>query len=297
MAFSLDAAWPLVDSHLYLFDVAAGGIVNLTEDGLNEFPVNDTPRKPVHVDTHPAWSPDGSALVFARSTIPAEEDADSTTTIMRIGRAGGEPSEVLRVRPAKSFLISHPMHWLVDDTLLFALGEHGIWQVGIAGQNPRLVVTGEVEGELPFPWISDVTPDGQLATVVAGRVEGQYVIPDTVDALLEIDSGEVTPITIEGESIHAVSFSPDGATAVIRGSNTETDDPSVLLMDVATGTRATLMPRPLPDNPSANRGFEWNPTGMIHLTWFSTVQWTENDVIFGFTERGAAVLLELERVE
>ncbi|MDQ4099129.1 MAG: hypothetical protein M3121_01355 [Chloroflexota bacterium] len=286
VAFSLEAASFFIDSDLYLFDVEEGALTNMTDDGLEELPFSETPSEPVHVDTHPAWSPDGSELIFARTTIPAEEDAAWPTTIMRIEREGGEPEEVYLIRPAEPFIIFSPMYWLPDDTLLFTIGrpdqsdeQNGVWQVGLDGRNSRQVLVGHEESDLPVPWIGDVTPDGDVATVMSIVKALETTGDDESHALVAIPSGEVTPITAEGGVSTGgiavpIQLSPDGTTGVFV-----TGFGDLVLVDVATGEQGMVASDVLPFRPTIMTG----------------LQWTETDVIFSVVEEGTAVLLTLEQ--
>lgn len=47
------------------------------------------------LDVTPRWSPDGTRVMFARITLPADETADAQGSLMTVPRAGGAPTELV----------------------------------------------------------------------------------------------------------------------------------------------------------------------------------------------------------
>ncbi|HEV2128996.1 MAG TPA: hypothetical protein VGR22_10295 [Thermomicrobiales bacterium] len=107
VVFSLDAVRMGYESDLYIYEVDAETLTNLTDDGVEGSIVSvpaDTPIGDV-----PVWSPDSLQPAFTRSV--RGEEAGSTM-IMRIHRASGEPEAVLRLPLLEPFAIWLPMAWL-----------------------------------------------------------------------------------------------------------------------------------------------------------------------------------------
>jgi len=68
VAFTEDAYRFFVDGDVWVMEAATGRLTNLTDDGVDGGLTfeEDVPQR---IDTVPAWSPDGTELVFARGTM------------------------------------------------------------------------------------------------------------------------------------------------------------------------------------------------------------------------------------
>ncbi|MDQ4100382.1 MAG: hypothetical protein M3121_07770, partial [Chloroflexota bacterium] len=97
VAFALNAATQLIDSDIYVFEVGAGELHNLTDDGLEDIDLlgGEEGDEPYLIDDVPAWSPDSQSLVFARTRWVQE--GQPTTTMVRIAREGGETDRLFSV--------------------------------------------------------------------------------------------------------------------------------------------------------------------------------------------------------
>jgi Tol biopolymer transport system component len=241
VAFSLDHVVLLVESDIFVYDVASGELANLTDDGYEGAIVTTEPG--VSVDGFPAWSPDSRELAFVRSQ-PSDETFG--TVIMRIDRAGGEPAPMYRLPLDLPFGIFTPMHWLPDDTMVYTQAsfnrsdpEDGAWQVSGDG-DARLLVPGVEGSEIPGPVIIDVVPESGTALVSSWYMQDQPGL-----WLLDMETGAVTPVPDlpkdagEGGRPRAAAFSPDGSALI---GQYETGDGFVLAVtNLATGeaTRVT----------------------------------------------------------
>ncbi|MGC4190472.1 MAG: hypothetical protein QM589_04460 [Thermomicrobiales bacterium] len=142
VAYTLDVGRLLVDSDIYVMDVD-GTMHDLTDDETEDAIGFDDVESPFPVDMFPAWSPDGTHLVFARTpwglnVIP--------TTIVTMSREGGEPIERLTLAPPEPWTIYSPMHWLEDDSVLFSVmhadvgnPQNGVWWLGATGSISRVL--------------------------------------------------------------------------------------------------------------------------------------------------------------
>lgn len=247
-----------VDSDLYLFDLTSMRLVNLTDDGYEGDLFADDIDNPPPVDTMPAWSPDSSQLAFVRSSIAGQVGGGSTT-LMRIDRTGGEPTEIVQVDGESAGVVSRTMYWLPDDTLLYLYLSHdvslsspydpgpdanspdrGVWQVGIDGSDRRQIVKNAPGAGIHVGSIASVSPDGTIAVLradVAEEVNGD--VPGTPAlSLLDIANGGTTSIDTPGDDrVAALGFSPDGA-SVLVGYEDRSSGYLVRLavLDVASGT-------------------------------------------------------------
>ena len=135
-ATSTSSTWPTAE------------LANLTEDGYEGSSFDDAPVG-TPVDIVPAWSPDGSQLAFVRSSFG---DEPRSTTIMRVDRSGGDPVEVHRLDVDEPFAVWTPMHWLADDTIIYAQTSsdveeptNGIWRLPLDGGTPVRLKLGDVD--------------------------------------------------------------------------------------------------------------------------------------------------------
>ncbi|MGN6483546.1 MAG: hypothetical protein ACTHMX_04015 [Thermomicrobiales bacterium] len=217
VAFSLDAARLLVDSDIYVMDID-GTLHDLTDDGDNDEVslAQDAPDVPV--DMYPAWSPDSSQLVFARTTWRGD---NRSTALYAIGREGGEPDRRLVVSPQEPFVIYSPLHWLDDGTILFSVlhadpenRQNGVWRLTGSGGVER-IIAGDETAEIPTPFVNDVSPDGRWATVFSLSVANQFTSDTPAYFIVDLATGETVPVAVAnpapGARIVAVgTFLPDG---------------------------------------------------------------------------------------
>lgn len=54
-----------------------------------------TPAPDTQLDAAPHWSPDGTRLMFTRLTLPEDETAEATGSLLTVPPAGGEPTELV----------------------------------------------------------------------------------------------------------------------------------------------------------------------------------------------------------
>jgi hypothetical protein len=226
VAFTLDAVMRFHESDIYVYELAAGELVNLTDDGF-EGDIIEAEDAGVPVDDVPAWSPDSRQIAFARSLAGAE---GRSTALMRIDRTGGEPVEIHRVAVPEVYLVRTPMYWLHGDTLLFTLlafdpldDDNGVWAVGIGGSGARLVLDGAEDADVPAPAITDVSGDGAIAFVYSDALAGEVGVPldQVLFWVLDLGSGEIAPLLPSPETpgeppprVIAAGLSPDGAHAL-----------------------------------------------------------------------------------
>lgn len=222
LAFTEDWARYFFESDLWVLDVETGALSNLTDDGARGGILRPEPEgAEAQIDGVPAWSPDGSALVFART--PSTRDA---TTLQRISAGGGEPEDVLTVAGGGAFAILYGLRWLPDgERLLYTVAypshsslrsNNGLWIADRDGQNARQIVS-DPEGSPPL--LIDVAPARGVALVFdflgafqfrPGRNVSYYL-------LVDIDTGAVEPIKeATGDETEFLSplnavLSPDGS--------------------------------------------------------------------------------------
>ena len=297
VAFDLSALVEAVDSDVYVFDVATAELANLTDDGYEGSSFDDAPVG-TPVDIVPAWSPDGSQLAFVRSSFG---DEPRSTTIMRIDRSGGDPVEVHRLDVAEPFAVWTPMHWLADDTIIYAQTSsdveeptNGIWRLPLDGGTPvRLklgdvdepgLVVGAARGDylsvLSLPLVTQSTDPAMTKFWIAGldgstvpvlNVDPATGAPVTPDEIAD-DPGDVMTLAWP---ITPVGLSPDGEAGLVA--YRDGDELAFSHVDPSTGDLGPLEFR-VPFVPT-------DPT---------PPQWAANDVALLRGPPGNALLLTLE---
>lgn len=288
VAFSLEAAKFLIDSDIYVFEVDAGELRNLTDDGL-ERPdlLGDESEEPFLIDDVPAWSPDSQSLVFARTRW--DPGGRRGTTMVRIERAGGETDTLFSVDFNLPFAVYFPIQWLEGDRLLYTVllpdnddERNGLYLSALDGSDDRLLVPGDSASEVPGPWVTDVAPDGAAATLYSVLEFGQFGGDAGVFHLVDLESGELTPLETGEEPEARIglppTLSPDGETLLFTVSTG--GERLLAVQDVATGEMAALTD-------------DVEFTGVVG---FRGLDWAANDtVLIPFGD--ASKLLTLERTD
>lgn len=273
VAFSLDAE----DSDIYVYELEAGRLTNLTDDGF-EGSTGEAERDDP-IDMLPTWSPDSQELAFVRSYVGGD---GGPIAVMRVGRAGGEPVDIVQLDSDVSSFI--PIFWLADDSILYSVeslnavqGEDelsGLWRVGADGNNPERVVPGTEESDIPGAYVTDVSADSEVASVYSPSL-AQVLIGDGIFWIVDLANGDrrgILPLDIEGIEAYPVApaaFSPDGSVAIGIYLLPEIERTGLVLIDTATGTPTSLQSQvsagDLPQIPArTNRGWaQWSESNTI----------------------------------
>ncbi|MBA2277163.1 MAG: PD40 domain-containing protein [Chloroflexia bacterium] len=289
VAFSLNAAIYLIDSDVYVFEVAAGELRNLTDDGLDEVNlIGDDTEGPILIDDVPAWSPDSQSLVFARTRWDPE--GRRGTVLARIERDGGEPETLFSVDLNLPFAVYFPIWWLEGDRLLYSVllpdlddKRNGLWTAGLDASGARQLLPGDSAAAVPAPWVTDVAPDGRFATAYSRANQGRFAGEGNAFYRLDIETGEPEPVLTGEEPEMRITIPP-----------TLSPDGETLLFAVAGSGDVVLAAQ------NIKRGATSVLTGAIELrgdgTLFGGLDWAENDtVLIPFGD--ASMLLTLEAVD
>jgi Tol biopolymer transport system component len=248
IAFSLDALPTLRNSDIFVLDVAGADLVDLTPDPANSGTPEGTAPPAVggsHVmrpddargdeafwmDLFPAWSPDGTELIFARHSVP-----DGLLQIMRMPRTGDEVEAIVDLASNEVSFILGPILWLEDDAIIFSgAGSHGgIRETSLATGNTRMILSAE-DPDVPDAVAVSVSADREWLSVYSNR-NVQRGNVEAFFALVERETGEILIFTFaEGpdQFVNVVPrFGPEGRYIA----TTMTGNPqSVLIWDIATG--------------------------------------------------------------
>jgi hypothetical protein len=176
-------------------DVTSGALRDLTPDGAaKRFALAGLARPkgpPVLVDAVPAWSPDGKALVFARSV-----DGQSSTCLYRIAASGSRPKLVAVIATDLANALSYGLRWLPDGRILYSLDypannddpRNGLWRVSADG-TPREIL--KADPKLGALLLLRTTPDASTAPVWYYKHDSTFNSPSNASpfALVKLASG------------------------------------------------------------------------------------------------------------
>lgn len=281
IAFSLDAIPTLRNSDIFVLDVENADLVDLTPDPETNGRGEGTPTPAIrgsHVaqpggstpasgetafwmDIFPAWSPDGTELVFARHSVP-----DGSTRIMRMPRAGGEASAVVNVPADKLSIVVGPILWPLDDVIVLsgAGSKSGIWEASLETGALRLILASD-NSDLPNAVAVSISADGEWLSVYS-TINLQMFDFDGFFGLVERETGELLIFTFaEGldRYVNVVPrFGPEGPYVVA----TQTGNPQTLMIwDITTGRPVVSfsLPGDGPDIDLLLIGLTWAANGMI----------------------------------
>ena len=222
MILHSDVVRYMMESDLWLLDLADGSYTNLTNDGADEVLGNDNAL----LDLVPTWNPATGDLYFFRSH--RVESSEYTNGLYRIaagenGRPTGQPELVADLTPISSaalpvynspgqYLLNGSAQITPDGTRLVALvrsyplnpATTGIWLIDLPGGELSLLATwADVIGVGMPAWVLErptAMPDGLAwlpdgSGVVIVDVDGvNFQQPNALGRLIAVPDGTVTPL-------------------------------------------------------------------------------------------------------
>jgi dipeptidyl aminopeptidase/acylaminoacyl peptidase len=206
VAFSLNTPNRLVDSDIYLFEVASGTLHNLTDDdpgdtGADRVSFLAPPESPVAIDRFPAWSPDGGSLLFAR-TVWGDATAPGVE-LMTIPREGGDPATFAVLDDVAPLAVPGPMLWRDDGSILLTTrhpdplnATNAIWLLEPDGSLTHLV-DGTAAGAITDPLLASVAEDGTAVSAWSWLDfhEALWATEIPIFFRVDVESGAATPWT------------------------------------------------------------------------------------------------------
>jgi hypothetical protein len=225
VAVTENAAQYGVDSDIWIIDAGSGDVRNLTDDDYTGAMPLDIGRAdvpdPLQVDVSPIFTPDGAAVVFARSNWGTAEMPD--TDLYRVSIDGGEPE---RITPFGNELFTawYGAIWVEDSTLLISYGsgdrdepKNGLWTVDVDSGHLEQLWHGKEQQYVVSPVAQ--RPDGSVVVVFPISLSQDPISSDVCSAaVLDFQSGDAVPIRDgNGECARLLGVSPDGALAIVSG--------------------------------------------------------------------------------
>lgn len=261
LVFSERAAQFIIDSDLWLFDIESASLTNLTDDGLSgglPTAAEDALDEPFLVDLAPAWSPDGSTIAFVRWEHPGV--GDTPISLMLLDVETGDVTESLLVDESVALFDGYRLEWSASGSTIFASASasdapdelSGVWAIDPEnGDATNLASAGEEFNGAP-PSLVAVSPAGNALVIsYPAFISGTRTPEDGSGyALLDLDSGDVTPIEPDdayaGEYSVVVgpNFSPDGSALIFGVRQPSEVAGFVIARDIASGDETVLAELP-----------------------------------------------------
>lgn len=242
VAFSQDGAD--FDSDVFVFDVLANSLTNLTDDKVDNLKATDTAGEFATFDQWPVWSPDGDELLFMRLLNPRDESGQRHLSLSRVILETGQVVRGQDLVSDDPLFISTPLFWLADDTVVFAIQGApdiaGLWQADVASGRPQKI---ETNPEFPIsnpPLVIGATADGSKL-VLRWLWDPLAIDEEFIEhAWLDMESGEIMPIEIDvprGEFLVAPAvFSPNGDAMVYGLSESDIGlESRIVVQDLESG--------------------------------------------------------------
>jgi hypothetical protein len=223
VAFSLDAFTRAYESDIYIHELSTGESMNLTDDGLEGGLLDLRDEASMPVDTTPAWSADSQSILFTRSDMGEGFDT-STTDLMSVSRAGGEPELLQTLYEDGPLAVYTQIFPLSDGSVVYALNPakvsdavSGVWLLSPDGEARQVMPAGP-EAAFPMPIVTDVIEvDGTLMATGFSGYHVATLLDEPFAFLLDLNSGDVTPLAGDPGTMQIPAytvFSPDGTTTL-----------------------------------------------------------------------------------
>ncbi|HEV2528209.1 MAG TPA: hypothetical protein VGT61_07180 [Thermomicrobiales bacterium] len=279
-AFTEDATRQMLESDIWLFDVPSGELTNLTDDGAEGPLISSAERTDqATVDLSPAWSPDGTEIVFSRSPW-VDGGGVAENALYRVPTDGSGPAQEIAVVSGTWAAAYGGIHWPEDDRILYTVAapggdpDDGIWAIDPDGDAPeRLIQPPDDQEQYPL-LLLDVTADGSGIVMDRQAQQTNEVPPRTRYFLADFDTGELSPLDFGASEstaddifatgsdiplhITAVGLSPDRrslAMAIVLADQSR----EIRLLDLETGDYTVAVEHEHPLGQADHRpGIDWS---------------------------------------
>jgi Tol biopolymer transport system component len=201
-----------------------GGILLVGATGESE-------RRLTDVGGNPAWSPDGTQIVFATETVDLPHSRASVSHLYVVDVAGGAPKKIFdgdAVQPKWSPSGARIAFWTVVG------GQRDIATIARDGSD-RV----EVTNDKALDWAPEWSPDGRWIYFASDRGGSMGLWRVAIDERSGRPGGQPEPVTAGVEAgMDLPSFSSDGRTLMFR-SLMESTNPTAIPFDAATERAGT----------------------------------------------------------
>jgi Tol biopolymer transport system component len=241
-----------LDSDVFVLDVASNSLTNLTEDDVDDLKAATTAGRFVIYDQWPAWSADGSELVFLRILNPRDEQGQRQLSVSRVIMETGQVvrgQDLVTDEPlafvAETVGMITPLLWLADGTVVFSIrgGRDiaGVYSAGVDGGPPVLIDSSPSIPAAKAPVLTGATADGSRLTMY--WLWEEIAIDDEFYSFgwLDMGTGEITPIVLDVPRSHVIAAPPrlsaDGTTIVYGVTRDEAthQDSTIMIQDLEGG--------------------------------------------------------------
>jgi hypothetical protein len=241
-----------LDSDVFVLEVWSNSLTNLTEDEVDDLKSADTAGQFVIYDQWPAWSEDGSEILFLRILNPRDDNGQRQISVSRVILETGQVvrgQDLVTDEPlayvAEAVGVITQMVWTPDETGFFALrggrDVSGVYEVDPEQPLPELIDSDPAIPVSNPPVLTGATPDGRMLSFywLWGdiAIDGEFFTYGWYDR----ETGEIHPIEIDAPAEMTVAapprLSPDG-TAVVYGITADAQthqDSTIVVQDLETG--------------------------------------------------------------
>jgi hypothetical protein len=292
LVFCEDALRFVLDSDLWLLEVKSGELRNLTDDDFEGPWLRGVQEgEEFTVDFAPAWSPDGSKLVFSRSE--AEGGEIEGTDLMIMDAKGGEPESLMEVSRDEPLAAWYGLHWTAQPERIFYSvllrdpgdPDSGVWVVGRDGRDDEQILEVE-DAELGPPLLMGVSGAENLGLIWYYQAAGMRGSQPNASyhALIDLDSGETEPLKeasddeYEFVGLSNATLSPDGSKVAYVYRTFDEQAWRLVVRDIGGGEENILF-----------ETGEFLLGGSMH--YGLGLDWATNDTVFVSTDLGKGLLL------
>lgn len=279
LAFTEDFLRFLEESDIWTLDADSGETRDLTEDGPQPSPPHEALRGVI--DLAPTWLPDGSALLFARTS-----GRDGGTELWEMAVDGTEPRRVGSLADSPFAVWVRMVVSRDGATVYFAVmgpqasgPDNGLYALDRqTGESRRVMSVDERRGSAAPIAIS---ADGGTILVYYPLALARFQPEAGFVGLVDAQSGESRPLTTEDPPdsfVTAATLSPDGTRLLYVLS--ESDGASLVVRDLEGGDAVTL------HSVEEDRSLGLSAAG-------GGLVWTSRDTIWATAGPGSRLLLQL----